>query len=459
MNRLRGSLVVLLACGLLLMACDSSDWEDWEYEDEGESSGSEPATPAGETVSPLIDTPLPGERVQMHKWDLWAGGETLLRGANIWQRRVYPELDGPEFMGPGPIGPPFSQEDLNQMAEAGANFVNISHPGLFTEAPPYEVDPEIEANLDNLLAMIEQADMFAVISFRTGPERAEFTFVLEDVGDWFDASYLNDSVWEDQAAQAAWDDMWQYAAGRYHDHPVVVGYDLMVEPNANEVFFEVYEPEEFYPAQAGTTYDWNQFYPHVAAAIREVDPDTPILVGGLGYSAVEWLPYLEPVDLPYMVYMVHQYAPFEYTHQVPGLFGGLKVEYPGEYDFDYDGEPEPFDAAWLDDLLTPVDAFMLEHDAPVGVNEFGPMRFEPGVVGYMDDLIAQFELRGMNHAFWEWGTSYSAQREEPQPFDIRLGTDLDNRSEDVPSDLLDVIKGYWARNTLRPSLVEFLPGE
>ena len=44
------------------------------------------------------------------KWSLWTG-ETQLRGANIYQRRVYPELDVPTFLGPGPLGPPYAQED------------------------------------------------------------------------------------------------------------------------------------------------------------------------------------------------------------------------------------------------------------------------------------------------------------------------------------------------------------
>ena len=54
------------------------------------------------------------------------------------------------------------------------------------------------------LAMIEEAGMFAVISARTGPGRSDFTFYWDGAGDWFDESYLNDSVWQDQAAQAAW---------------------------------------------------------------------------------------------------------------------------------------------------------------------------------------------------------------------------------------------------------------
>ena len=48
------------------------------------------------------------------KWDLWIGGPHL-RGANIWQAIVIPELDGSEFKGPGPVGPPYAQEDFDRL--------------------------------------------------------------------------------------------------------------------------------------------------------------------------------------------------------------------------------------------------------------------------------------------------------------------------------------------------------
>lgn len=187
-----------------------------------------------------------------YKWELWVDG-TQLRGANIYQRRVYPELDGLTFMGPGPVGPPYIQEDFDRLAALGANYVNISHPGLFTETPPYTLDQDIQDNLDNLLNMIAEADMFAVIAFRTGPGRSEFTFFWDEVGDWFDESYLNDAMWQDQTAQDAWVAMWRYTAERYRDNPIVVGYDLMVEPNSNEVGsdafndpLDIWDPNEFY---------------------------------------------------------------------------------------------------------------------------------------------------------------------------------------------------------------------
>ena len=71
--------------------------------------------------------------------------------------------------------------------------------------------------------MIAGADMFAVIAFRTGPGRSEFTFHLEEIGDGFDVGNLYDQVGEDPSAQQAWIKMSRYTAQRYRDHPIVVG--------------------------------------------------------------------------------------------------------------------------------------------------------------------------------------------------------------------------------------------
>jgi len=388
--------------------------------------------------------PSPGQPMA-DKWALWTEG-TRLRGANIYQRRVYPELDGPEFMGSGPVGPPYTQEDFSGLAALGANYVNISHPGLFTETPPYELDQNIQDNLDNLLDMIAKADMFAVISFRTGPGRAEFSVCCFG-DDWFDERYLNDSIWQDQAAQDAWLAMWRYTAERYRNHRIVAGYDLMVEPNVNDVLLDIWDPEAFYSAHANTLYDWNQLHPRITGAIREVDAETPILVGSMAYSAVEWLPYVEPSGDVRTIYVVHQYAPFQYTHQVPPL----EHSYPGVFDVDWDGIDDQFNRAWLDSLLSTVDAFAATHGVPVAVNEFGLMRWEPGGADLMDDQMDLFEQRGINHALWVWDPSWQPWTEEVDAFNFRHGPDPEHHADVTSSDLIDAIVKYWGRNTIRPS--------
>ncbi len=406
-----------------------------------------PPIATGTAPGPTPPRP-PTTTTEVDKWALWTEG-TQLRGANIYQRRVYTELDGVEFMGSGPVGPPYTQEDFDRLAALGANYVNVSHPGLFTETLPYTLDQDIQDNLDNLLDMIAQADMFAVISFRTGPGRAEFSVCcLEDVGDWYDESYLNDGVWQNQAAQDAWVDMWRYTAERYRDNLIVVGYDLMVEPNANEVWLEVWDPEEFHADYEGTLYDWNQLYPRISAAIREVDADTPILIGGMGYSGVAWLPYLQPTGDPRTVYVAHQYAPHQYTHQ---WWQDLEFEYPDEFDTDWDGEDDQFDRTWLDDLLSMVDDFAATHGVPVAVNEFGVVRWVGGAAEFMDDQMDLFERRGLNHALWVWDPSWGSWTEEVNGFNFRHGPDPHNHTDVAANDLMDVILKYWGRNTIRPS--------
>ena len=400
------------------------------------------ATPAAAT--PRVATE-PG--ASFDKWRLWIDGPHL-RGANIWQRLVIPDLDGPDFLGSGHVGPPYTQADFDRLAALGANYVNISGPGLFTEKPPYRLDESVQANLDHLLAMIQQADMFAVITFRTGPGRSDFTFYREGAGDWFDPSLLIESVWEERAAQDAWVEMWRYTAQRYRAHPIVVGYDLMCEPNAADVALDIWEPDEFYTDYADSLYDWNQLAARITAAIRTVDADTPILVGGMGWSAVRWLPYLEPTGDARTVYMVHQYEPQEhYTHQPPTGKNG----YPGTFDLDWDDVPDSFDEQWLDGYLALIDAYKAAHHVPVAVNEFGVRRWVPDGAAFMDDQMTLFEERGLNYALWVWDPDWEPWTEEVDAFNFRHGPDPRNHADVATSALLDVIVKHWARNTIRPS--------
>lgn len=389
------------------------------------------------------------------KWALWTG-DTQLRGANVYQRRVYTELDGIEFMGPGPVGPPFTQQDFDHLAALGANYVNLSHPGLFTETAPFILDADIQANLDDLLGKAAQSDIFAVISFRTGPGRSEFTFFWDEAGDWFSEDYLNDSMWQDQAAQDAWVEMWRYTAQRYRNNPIVAGYDLMVEPNSNEVGsdatnpLDIWDLDEFYDKYGGSLYDWNQLYPRIVAAIRTVDPDTPVLIGGMGYSAVEWLPRMKVLTDTRTVYMVHQYAPFIYTHQASDTT--TCTCHGHQCDLDEDGANDLLNKAWLkNNVFSITDAFSNAHGVPVAANEFGLMRWEPGADAFMLEQMDLLEARGMNNALWEWAPAW-----EPfqvyNDFNFRHGPDPNNHS-DVSSALSATIVSYWGRNTIRPSSI------
>ncbi len=423
---LRLDLLTLAALGAMLVSC---------------------IPPGPEVIFPAEVPDASGESgSDADKWSLWTNG-TQLRGANIWQRIIVPDLDGPEFLGRGYIGPPYTQADFNGLAALGANYVNLSVPGLFTERPPYVLDEQVQANLDQLIEMAANADLFAVITFRSGPGRSDFTFYRDGAGEWFDPDLLIEWVWSDPEAQDAWVEMWRYTAERYRDNPAVVGYDLMCEPNSNDVALGFYDPEEFYPEYAGSVYDWNQFYPRLVAAIREVDPSTPILVSAMSWGAVRWLPYLETIDDPRIVYTAHQYEPHtEYTHQEPPAVN----TYPGEFDLDWDDEPDTFDRAWLEGHLSIVSDFQQEHGVPVAVNEFGVLRWVPGAADFMRDEMDIFEVLGVNYALWVWDPDWQPWTSSVNGMNFRYGPDPEN-AVPVNNGLQDIILEFWARNTLSPS--------
>jgi hypothetical protein len=87
--------------------------------------------------------------------------------------------------------------------------------------------------------------------------------------------------------------MCRHTVEHYRGNPVVVGFDPLIEPNSNETKTETYEPDEFHPKYAGSSLDWNVFYPEIVREIRKADKKTPILMESMNYGAVDRLPFLK----------------------------------------------------------------------------------------------------------------------------------------------------------------------
>ena len=68
----------------------------------------------------------------------------------------------------------------------------------------------------------------------------------------------------------------------------------------------------------------------------------------------------------------------------------------------------------------------------------------------MRDQMDLFEQRGLNSALWEWQPSWKPLG-EIDTFNFRHGPDPGNHTDVAGSDLIEVIKEFWARNSIRPS--------
>ncbi|MDM7983140.1 MAG: cellulase family glycosylhydrolase [Maricaulis sp.] len=264
-----------------------------------------------------------GHARQVSKRELWNNVTgPHLRGAVLTQRRVYPEIDGPEFLGPGPIGVPLADEALAALAAAGANLLILSHPGIFTETPPFRLAEDSLANLDDLVRRAARWGLYVVIGYRSGPGRSAFTFHRDDAGSWFPAHMLDDRVWTDFSYHQAWEDMWRTTARHFRARTNVAGYLLMVEPNANQVAvdaagrpLEIWQADRLAQTVANTPADWGLLARRLGAAVRSIDPETPVLVSPDGYANSMFERNLGLAPEAPEILCVHDYAPRDYTHQ------------------------------------------------------------------------------------------------------------------------------------------------
>ena len=390
--------------------------------------------------------------------DLWRGA-TLLRGANIWQK-----------VKDDRIVSAYTPQDLRDLAGWGANYVNISHPGIYsvhkvrdrrTGRKEYVLDSALLANLENLIRWANDAGLFVVVAFRTGPEREEKIFDAED-------DTPPSKVFVDEGAQEAWRRMWLQAAESLRGYRNVVGYDLMVEPNTGG------HPER-----------WDDLARGLVRAVRSADGGMPILLEGADGGTAQALCTLEPTicdaagtpgganvqnydPTRNLIYAVHQYEPAPYTQQTEGDW-----EYecdPGRnYLKNRKGIPKP--QQYVGFGPTEEGGLRREYSrlagwkargVPLAVNEFGVIRWagrwergkpkpEPDAHRFMQLQFEWLEESGFNHALWLWQPS---ECQGDDDFDFRHGQIFDGHRP-TESELGRVIRENWLKNTLRPSDVMY----
>ena len=204
--------------------------------------------------------------------DAAAVNEALGRGLNLGHA-----LEAPFE---GAWGVTLEAGDFDTIADAGFDSVRVpvrwsAHTG---EAPPYAVD---EAMLERVGWVLDQAErtglgailnvhLYDALSERPGAERARFLAIWRQLGE------------------------------RYASRPDSVAFELLNEPNAA------------FDADPGA---WNALARDALRAVRESNPTRTVLIGPLGFNAIDRLDELELPDDPNLIATVHYYDPFPFTHQ------------------------------------------------------------------------------------------------------------------------------------------------
>jgi len=337
-------------------------------------------------VGLLISAPAAADTGSFDAFSVWQQGG--FRGAN-----AYP--------------PETTVDDFKVLRSWGANLAEIPVMDVFSPRPPYALQPAEMEKLDRMVEAAVQADLFIVLTCRSGPGRADFETSQE--------------IWADAPAQDAYARMWAYLAQHYQSNRAIVGYDLMCEPH----------PDERY---AGV---WNGFSKRVTEAIRKVDPRTPILINSVGWAYPEDFSTLEPTGDKRTVYEVHFYEPHYYTHQEPGqnhVYPGFRVP---------DEEEGAWDKNTIKSKLDVVRSFQQKHHVPIFAGEFGCARHAPGAVEWLRDQMELYET-------WHWSWAYWAFREW-DVMDIERSADPSNRQRHADTPMLRLFKPYFARDRAFPS--------
>ncbi|MBR3086708.1 MAG: cellulase family glycosylhydrolase [Kiritimatiellae bacterium] len=189
-------------------------------------------------------------------------------------------------------------------------------------------------------------------------------------------------MFHDERIAAHFVETWRRIAERFRGREGIYGYDLVNEPMQT--------------SEAAPGCDFWTLQKRAAEAIREIDPDTPILVECNSQDDPAAFASFSPLDLVNVIYEVHMYKPLAYTHQGVMWKQGELSSYPDE--------TKGWNKDYLRACLKPVRDFQLRHGAKIYVGEFSAVAWAPGADQYLRDCIGLFEEYG-----WDW--TYHAFRE------------------------------------------------
>jgi aryl-phospho-beta-D-glucosidase BglC (GH1 family) len=255
-----------------------------------------------------------------------------------------------------------SSSSMSDMAGTGANlvrvFVNLR---LDSKASSYTSDLSA---LDSVVRYgtkfgFKVIIVFAPLSTRSTPE-----------------------FWADTKLQSSIGSSWIAAASKYKENATIAGYDLINEPIA----------------PAGQA-QWIRLATQLIEEIRRVDPNHVIIFEpSPGAIPESFSTMTVPLPFDNIVYSVHDYEPYQITHQ--GILHFTSVTYPSP-STSYIGQ---VDRTTLSNQLTPVRQFVAKFHVPVYVGEFSCVRWAPNASAnnYIADSIALFEAEGYSWSYHSW---------------------------------------------------------
>ncbi len=249
---------------------------------------------------------------------------------------------------------PLEREDIQLAADLGVNTIRcaVEHASLEDRDRPGAYNEAGFARVAQLLDWFDEAGIDAVLDLHNALGR-------EGGGD--------PRLWQQREYQDRFCNVWGEIARRFADHPRVVAFEPLNEPEPRHV-----------DDMAGRYAAWNHLSKRVTDTLRAVDADKPIIIDSIEYANPAAFEGLEPTGDVNTVYSFHWYGPSAFHCQKrPWIRDQGTYHYPGEFK---DGwwNRDRIRQAWQPPL-----AFAREHGAGLFCGEFGCVSDIPE----MEDMI------------------------------------------------------------------------
>ena len=182
-----------------------------------------------------------------------------------------------------------SKDDIKQIASWGMDHVRlpIDYNVLEDDERPFEYSEEGFSYVDNCIEWCREYGLNIILDLHKAPGYAFH-------------SLESNRLFDDDTLQERYVNLWRTFAERYKKYGENVVFELLneiVEPNSDR---------------------WNKLSKQAVEAIRQVDPNRVIIIGGNHYNSVNTLKELDYIDDDKIVYTFHFYEPHLFTHQGAG---------------------------------------------------------------------------------------------------------------------------------------------
>ena len=184
-----------------------------------------------------------------------------------------------------------TRADIEFIASTGANTVRLPfHYKLFTDEDYMGLTSAQDgfARIDSAVRWCRDCGLYLILDMHDVPGG--------QTGDNIDDSYGYPWVFESGPSRRLFCDIWRKIAAYYRDEPVILGYELMNEPIA-----------PYFENMARLNAALEPLYKEAVAAIREVDPNHLVLLGGAQWNG-NFEPFADWTFDDKIFYTCHRYG-------------------------------------------------------------------------------------------------------------------------------------------------------